>query len=319
MAGRIWVYLERGPGGILEESAAAVSFAAPAAQRWGLSLEGVCIGGSAFQIADAALGLERVLHLQGEGLEDFRAKAYGNAMEALMGDDPPELIVFPSTTQGEDLASWIGAAYHAGVLLGARSIKREGEGYVASRVEFEGKVEVDYLLKGRPVCITTEGQGPEGPSLGSTDVEVVAIPTAGAAEDATRIIHSDLVKRTVNLKDAKVIVAVGAGVGDEGTFQKVRELADLLKGELGATRAAVDAGWLSHDRQIGQTGAKVRPDLYVACGISGAAQHRVGMIESGTIVSINIDPNAPIFRYSHYCIEGDLREVVPKLIDLLKG
>lgn len=319
MAGRIWVYLERGPGRGLEESSDVVSFAAAAARRWGLSLEGVCVGGDASQIQATVVGLEKVLHLQGEGLEDFRVKAYGRALEAAMGDDPPELVVFPSTTQGEDLASWVGAAYHSGVLLGARSIEREGEGYVASRVEFEGKVEVDYLLQGRPVCITIEEQGSEESPLDPADVEVVIIPVVCAAEDPTRIIRSDLAKRTVNLKDAKVIVAVGAGVGDEETFRKVRELADLLKGELGATRAAVDAGWLPHDRQIGQTGVKVRPDLYVACGISGAAQHRVGMLESGTVVSINIDPNAPIFRYSHYCIEGDLREVVPKLIDLLKG
>ena len=101
--------------------------------------------------------------------------------------------------------------------------------------------------------------------------------------------------------------------------EQVQELALLLGGEVGATRAAVDAGWITYDRQIGQTGVKVKPDLYVACGISGAAQHRVGMIESGTIVSINIDPQAPVFRFSHFCVEGDLKVVVPELIRLVRA
>jgi hypothetical protein len=114
-------------------------------------------------------------------------------------------------------------------------------------------------------------------------------------------------------------VAAGAGVGSPDGLSLVRELAQTLGAEMGATRAVVDAGWLAADHQIGQTGATVRPDLYIACGISGAVQHRVGMMDARTIVAINTDAGAPIFRIAHYKIVGDLKTVVPKLVKLLKA
>jgi electron transfer flavoprotein alpha subunit len=150
---------------------------------------------------------------------------------------------------------------------------------------------------------------------GEMEIETVGVsaPQNGVR---TRIIKTEVARKTVNLREARVIVGVGAGLGGEDAFKYAQELADLLGGEVGATRAAVDAGWVSYDRQIGQTGVKVRPDLYIALGISGAAQHRVGMLDSGTIVAVNIDPHAPIFRFSHYCVEGDLKLVLPKLIEI---
>jgi electron transfer flavoprotein alpha subunit len=127
----------------------------------------------------------------------------------------------------------------------------------------------------------------------------------------------EVVKKTVNLKDAKVIIGGGAGVGNRENFALLERLAEKLGGELGATRASVDAGWISAERQIGQTGVTVRPDLYIACGISGAVQHLVGIREAKTVVAINSDASAPIFRVSHYRIVGDLTVVVPKLVELL--
>ena len=140
----------------------------------------------------------------------------------------------------------------------------------------------------------------------------------GATGGRARIVKRDVVKKTVNLREAKAIVVAGAGVGGKKNLALVEQLAAALGGEVGATRAAVDAGWLTAERQIGQTGVTVRPRVYVACGVSGAVQHRVGMTDSQTIVAINTDAGAPIFKFAHYRVLGDLEVVIPKLLALLR-
>ena len=124
---------------------------------------------------------------------------------------------------------------------------------------------------------------------------------------------------TVDLKGASVIVAGGMGVGSKKNFQLIYELAEVLGGEVAASRAAVDAGFVSQEHQVGQTGVTVRPRLYIACGISGAVQHRAGMDQSSKIIAINTDPNAPIFEIAHYKIVGDLSKVIPAMIRAYRG
>ena len=125
-------------------------------------------------------------------------------------------------------------------------------------------------------------------------------------------------QKTVNLKAARVIVAGGMGVGDKENFKLIYDLANVLGGAVGASRAAVDSGFIGKDHQVGQTGTTVRPVLYIACGISGAVQHRAGMSDAGRIVAINTDSSAPIFSIAHYAIIGDLAKVIPIMIDAVR-
>jgi electron transfer flavoprotein alpha subunit len=319
MSDVIWVYLERDAGGITESSIQAVTSTRVVAQKTDSRVEGLCVGGDVGILKGLSGALNKIYHLVGDSLNEYTTDAYGKVLEAQVVEHKPAVLLFPSSTQGDDLASWLAAGLGVGVLLSARDFRREGGCVLASRVEFEGKVGVDYELKGAPVILSlAEGSAEQtAQSVDNSEIETVPVSIPSKAS-SIRVISTEVAKRTVNLREAPVVVGVGAGVGGGSTLELALDLAELLGGEVGATRAAVDAGWVSYDRQIGQTGMKVRPDLYVALGISGAVQHRVGILESGTIIAVNIDPYAPIFRFSHYCIEGDLKVVLPKLIQIIR-
>ena len=134
-----------------------------------------------------------------------------------------------------------------------------------------------------------------------------------------KVIERVRAEKSVDLRSAQIIVAGGYGVGSAANFKLIRDLAEALGGEVGASRAAVDAGWIDHDHQVGQTGVTVRPRLYIACGISGAIQHRAGMSEAKKIIAINTDPEAPIMACAHYAIIGDLNTVIPEMIKAFKA
>ena len=138
------------------------------------------------------------------------------------------------------------------------------------------------------------------------------------ADEAVRIISREIEERDINIKDAGIIIAGGYGVGSKEGFDLLHKLAKTIGAEVGASRAAVDAGFTEHDRQIGQTGVTVRPKLYIACGISGQIQHTAGMDESAMIISINTDPEAPINKIADYVITGKVEEVLPKMIKYYK-
>jgi len=157
------------------------------------------------------------------------------------------------------------------------------------------------------------------PAPGRTG-ELVDVPvTLDGEANAVKVLERQTHPRRVDLKAANIIVSGGYGVASPEGFRLVQELADVLGATVGASRAAVDAGVIHHDHQVGQTGTTVRPKLYIACGISGAVQHRAGMEESAKILAINSDPSAPIFGIAHYGIVGDCREVIPRMIKALKG
>lgn len=318
MQRKVFVYLERRGEGICEEGLMALDVAFLWAKELGATVEGIWLGPQVPKGLPCAPAQVHWVRWDGPD-EAYDAMKYGRAIEHFLQGQRPFLVIFPATVQGGDLASWLAERLGVGVIVGARSVWETEEGLAATRLEFDSRVEVTYLLQGQPHILSLEkglGDVPTGepvePEVRQHHVDL------GGLSDGVRLVEGIRGTREVNLRGARAIVAIGAGVSSREVFEEVQRLASVLGAELGATRAAVDAGWVGHERQIGQTGLRVRPDLYVACGISGASQHRVGMMDSGTIVSINVDPQAPIFKFSHYCVVGDLREVIPKLLKILE-
>lgn len=282
------------------------------------------IGRGAAAVAPALLaaGAANVAIVDDDRLSAYVAEPYVAALQQVLRTYPAEAILLPATTLGNDLGPALAAAIGAACVTDADAVATENGRPVAARIGFDRKVRTVWTAASdRPLVATLRDGAAAAPAP-------VAAPTGTAAPFpidwpaaafATKVTRRDIARKTVNLRDAKIIVAAGAGVGGPEGLALVQELAAALGAELGGTRAVVDAGWMSADRQIGQTGATVRPDLYIACGISGAIQHRVGMMDSRTVIAINTDPNAPIFRSAHYRICGDLKAVIPKLLKLLKA
>lgn len=282
-----------------------------------------CVAGS--EVADVAgdlfgYGADKVYVADDARLDGYVANPYTQAISSWIDSANAPLVLFPASTVGNDLAASVASELKLPCALDCDSVQSIDGEVVLKRKEFDRKILTNFApANDRPVVAALRDGIADVPSADASKSGVVeSLDVEGMAIESTaKVLERNVAKKTVNLKDAGIIVAGGAGVGNEDNFQILKELADKLGAEIGATRAVIDAGWLAADHQVGQTGATVRPKLYIACGISGAVQHRVGMSDAEKIVAINIDSNAPIFHVAHYKIVGDLKEVLPKLIKLI--
>lgn len=292
------------------------------ARSLGQPVHGLLIGHGVAPLAAGLVvaGCEAVHVAEHEALNAYVSTPYLRVAQSVVAAGGFTAVLLPASTQGNDLAPLLAARLDAACVLDADEAKMDGGALRLRRTEFDRKVATWFGAASGKLMVGTLKDGcadtpaPDPARTGA--VETVAV-NLGAGDLKARLLSRDVAKATVNLKGAKIIVAAGAGVGNQDNFAKVRDLAARLGAQIGATRAVVDAGWLPADHQIGQTGATVRPDLYLACGISGAVQHWVGMMDARTIVSINTDKNAPLMKRAHYRITGDLNVVIPKLMKLL--
>jgi len=314
----LWVYIELDENGITDISLQCLSKGRQLADQTGLKLSSVVLGADSGIYEDlVARGADIVYSVDNAKLKDYATMPYKKVVCNLIKQYNPEIFLFPASTQGNDLASAVASNLQTGCVQDCHAIEIEGELLLQKRLEYDGKILTNYVTKTDRLQIATLKDGIAEINAPDANRQGEMVPIEFALDESdlvTKVLKREVAKKTVNLKDAKVIVAGGAGVGSKENFRLIEQLAEALGGEVGATRAAVDAGWTSYERQIGQTGVTVKPDIYIACGISGAVQHRVGMMDAGKIVSINIDPSAPIFRFSHYRIVGNLTEVIPKLL-----
>lgn len=266
-----------------------------------------------------AYGADRVYLCEAPEFEDYRTRPYSRVSLRAFHQVKPEIVLFGATATGRDLAGAIATHLPTGLTADCTELDVEPHPsrlLLASRPAFSEKMMATILCKQyRPQMATARaGVFQALPKDTARTGEIVRLEERmEESEIAAKVVNFIEEASHVNLEEAEIIVAGGRGLGGPEAFSLLKELADALGGEVGATRAAVDAGWIGHEHQIGQTGHTVRPKLYFAIGISGAVQHTVGMQSSDVIVSINKDPNAPIFQISHYAITGDLFQIVPAI------
>ncbi len=312
----VWLFLENKDGEIVSGSREAVTAARTIADGLGQSLTGLVIGENVSGVADDAfdLGVDAVLGADDATLDHFRVEAVGPLVTKLAQEHNPSIILATASTRGSDLAAWVAADLDAGMVSDGIGVAVDGDQVKVTRPVYAGKLISDVFATSSTQLITLRNRAfPQAEATGNTGSATWVDAVVGEDDIPTKIVGFASEEGSVSLADASIIVSGGRGVAGSEGFEPVRELADTLGGALGASRAAVDAGWIPYDHQVGQTGKVVGPDLYVACGISGAIQHQAGMRTSKIIVAINKDPDAPIFKLAQYGIVGDLFKVVPAL------
>jgi len=306
------------------------------AQQIGANLEAVVltdrVGDALNRIMD--FGVD-IIHLaEDKALFPYRTLPHFKLVKAVFEQEKPEIALFGATSIGRDLAPRVASALRCGLTADCTSLEigdhietKTGTEYkdllYQIRPAFGGNIIATIINPETRPQMATVREGvmklEEAPEKKQAEIKNIDVTRYLTQEDfAVEILERHIEAQKVNLKSANIIVAGGYGVGSKENFGLLHELAAVLGGEVAATRAAVDAGYCEHERQVGQTGVTVRPKLYIACGISGAVQHRAGMDQSAKIISINTDPNAPLNAIADYAITGDLTEVLPKMISYYK-
>jgi electron transfer flavoprotein alpha subunit len=330
----VWVFVEQDEGKFAEVSLELMSKGRELADELGSELWAVLPGDGVGELASelVARGADRVLMAEHPELSRYRTLPYARVLTGLVAERKPYILLFGASCVGRDLAPRGASAVGAGLTpdstdlqIGDFESQREKKVYkdllLQIRPAFGGNLIATIVNPNhRPQMATVrEGVMRQRPADGARKGTIEKVACAFEPGDfALEVLSRELRASTVKLKEAPVIVSGGMGVGDAEGFALVRELAAAMGGEVGASRAAVDAGLIAKEHQVGQTGTTVRPRLYVAAGISGAIQHRAGMAESSKIIAVNTDPEAPIFQIAHYRILGDLAEVLPMLTAALR-
>ncbi len=274
--------------------------------------------GSGIEGAAAELGkygAAKILVADDAALAEYTADAYTNMAADVIGQVNPKVVIVGATTQGKELSARLSARLDAALASDCVAMKLEGDQVVATRPMYGGKILADVALSGTPAIVALRPNivsVEEAPSDGA--IETV---TANVGDVRAQVKSKQLETGKIDLTEAEIVVSGGRGMGSDD-YSAIEALADTLGAAVGASRSAVDEGWRSASDQVGQTGKTVSPNLYIACGISGAIQHLAGMSSSKVIVAINKDPEAPIFSKADYGIVGDLFEVVPALTEEIK-
>lgn len=268
----------------------------------------------------ASRGASEVIYVSGEALANYTSDGYQRAILPVVGEEAPRLLLIGHTPNGWDVAPLIAARLGVPVATGCSKIVLDDHAARFKRKAFNGKFVHEVEASSEGPMVATLDKGAAAAFEGETSGTVRRVETDVKEEDVrSRFVEIKTSESSgVDLTQAGVIVSGGRGVGEAEKLDVVRDLADALGGQLGASRAVTDAGWLPHEHQIGSSGVTVNPKLYVACGISGAIQHVVGMKGSGYIVAINKDPDAPIFGVADVGVVGDLFEIVPALTKAVK-
>ena len=320
--GNVLVIAQILDGEVKKATASTATFASEVASHLGGSYSILAIGDdlSAQTEALAGLGAKKVLLAEGAGLDDALAEHWAPIISKVARDGGFQVVVSPASTVGKDVMPRVSAQLEAGMASEVTALAFEGGKLRYTRPMFAGNVNgtVELTTDLEVVTIRPTEFDPMEPS-GASPVEKIEIPApCGAAARTEFVAFEKAVSERPDLSEAEVVIAGGRGVKSKENFQIVEDLADLLGGAVGATRAAVDAGFIHNDFQVGQTGKIIAPDLYIGLGLSGALQHVAGMKSSKVVVAVNKDEEAPIFQVADYGMVADLFKVVPELVEEIK-
>jgi electron transfer flavoprotein alpha subunit len=323
---KTWIYIDHFKGEVQPGSWEALGLG----KTFG-AVSAIVFGAGVDAVVKAAFehGADEVIVADDAALADYRAEPYASTLSALASSLTPDLILLPTTARTRELSAMCAVDLNSGVLTDVSAVEVNGDRIVVTRPIYEGKVLEKTACSGKPAFVTLRSRAfpKPAPEAGRTGT----LTKAEAKADAKSTVEGySATEAAVNIGDAAVIVSGGRGVSNNPSlgldekataqkgFELVGELAAVLGGAVGASRAAVDGGYITYAHQVGQTGKVVAPDLYIACGISGAIQHLVGMRNAKLIVAINKDAEAPIFTQARFGVVGDLFAIVPALTAALR-
>ncbi|MDM8538242.1 electron transfer flavoprotein subunit alpha/FixB family protein [Desulfobacterales bacterium HSG17] len=308
---------EQRDGDFRKVSFEALSEGRKIADALGTDLTALVLGEGIEAIAGEAgkYGADKILAADSPALKEYTTDAYANVISSVIENENPKAIILGASFQGKDLAARLAARFNAALAMDCVDLRVDGGNLVATRPMYGGKVLADAALSGTPQIAAIRPNSMDiTENQGAGAVEKI---DAAIGETSIKFIEKKLETGKIELTEADVIVSGGRGMGG-ADFSVVENLAAALNGAVGASRSAVDEGWRPHADQVGQTGKVVSPNLYIACGISGAIQHLAGMSSSKVVVAINKDEDAPIFDKADFGIVGDLFEIVPAISEELK-
>ncbi|MFC2088821.1 electron transfer flavoprotein subunit alpha/FixB family protein [Calditrichota bacterium] len=328
----VWVFIEQRSGKPADVSFELLSKGRKLAESLKGTLKAVVIG---YQMEDLArktfqYGAREVLLIDHKDLKEYKTIPYSRIISELVDNHKPRIVLFGASFIGRDLAPRVASHTRSGLTADCTDLQISDVTYLRQdypqlllqiRPAFGGNIIATIITPDVPIQMATVREGVmeniplKNPKKG-TITKIPYIPEK--IDKLIKIIEKHQEESKVNLKTAPIIVAGGYGLGSKENFKMIHEFAHVIGGEVAGSRAAVDAGFIPSERQVGQTGVTVRPKLYIACGISGAIQHRAGMQEASKIIAINSDPEAPIFDVCHYGIVGDVKQVIPMFIDAYK-
>lgn len=322
----VWVFAEQREGQLQKVSLELLGEGRKIADKLGSKLTALLIGSKVQNLVEdlSRHGADEVLVVDAPELEHYTTDGYTKAICELANAKKPNIIFIGATFIGRDLGPRVAARLETGLTADCTSLDVDVESgdLLATRPAFGGNLMATIVCPDhRPQMATVRPGVFEKLPLGENDATVENVEIKFNSNDIrTKIVeiikeHKDI----VDISEANVLVAGGRGIGSEENFKMLKELAEVMNGSIAASRAAVEKGWVDKDYQVGQTGKTVRPNIYVACGISGAIQHAAGMQDSDMIIAINKDANAPIMKIADYAIVGDVNKVVPEFIAQLKA
>ena len=323
----VFVFVQQVDGVIMNVSYELIGKGKELAATLGAEVTAVLLGSKvdALPASLARYGADRVIVVDDPALETYMTEPYTMALTAVVNHYKPDIMLYGATAIGRDLAPRVSARVHTGLTADCTGldIQEETNHLLMTRPAFGGNVMATIVCREhRPQMATVRpGVFQRLAPLEGAACPVEAFPVSGLAE-GQNVEILEIIKKVsakMDIQDAKVLVSGGRGMGGPEYFKILEDLAQALNGTVSSSRACVDAGWVEKDLQVGQTGKTVRPNLYIACGISGAIQHLAGMEESDVIIAINKDPSAPIFGVADFGVVGDVHKIVPLLTEKVKA